>query len=324
MKRTFDQALAADPSFDFPPPDLLPDLHPDAVTFPETTYFDGFHLDVPDLQFTAYQDDAFNLQQSEYVGDCQFPAQDQTSWVGPYEWPTAHDSVLSHSGPSSSIPGSTSLEGGGEDSVSFGMIPRIKCRALVRDVNLREELEACNADNTCVPLQLQPSRGGFIIGFENLPEMLLVNSKHTLALRELCKISEVRTQPFVSKEDLEKLFADTIEEGKNRFLMVNVSIYGPDRISEQVGSVLSRNGVFLQDPPPQQLTYNNPHMLLFEDIMDFNTWIQDYIVGIGDMGARTKGAVSMSTVLDDLADHQTNHASLVAPDASRVKTPLLL
>jgi hypothetical protein len=102
---------------------------------------------------------------------------------------------------------------------------------------------------------------------------------------------------------------------------LHVNIFGLKSDSELVGTLLSDNGLYLQEPyhRTENCIYHNPHVWTFDDLPDIDIWLAGLSHGklIGEQMAAEQG---WNRVLDDLAKFDSGHKDL---DTSCLTVPLL-
>lgn len=102
---------------------------------------------------------------------------------------------------------------------------------------------------------------------------------------------------------------------------LHVNIFGLKSDSEPVGTLLSDNGLYLQEPyhRTEDCIYYNPHVWTFDDLPDIDIWLAGLSRGklIGEQMAAEQG---WNRVLDDLSSFDSGHKDL---DTSCLTVPLL-
>lgn len=147
-----------------------------------------------------------------------------------------------------------------------------------------------------------------------------LNSVATSALNSVAAFSRTSFQAYMSKSERESLFDPRSHHNKAlpRFTL-NVNILGPILSSDEVGDLLSDQGLFLQEPLAfaNHYAYQNPHIWTFQDLLDVDVWLARLAQ---DKPEQMAAQQSWSHVLDELADTNVEQMDL---DLSRVTTQLL-
>ena len=111
------------------------------------------------------------------------------------------------------------------------------------------------------------------VGFSAERNIAVLNEETAKVLRDLSSFPSCRTQVFVGEGS--RLFTqrNRKDTGKDRFMPVDIVIYGSPEIRKGVGRLLSAARIYLQHPCHQDpnTEYDNPHFLNLTDLSTMST-----------------------------------------------------
>lgn len=200
-------------------------------------------------------------------------------------------------------------------------VPQIKCQRLKHeDQTIDLATLDGEEDSTYMTLQLVVKRGRLVVGAGLLPELAFMNSKATLVLLEAFKFG-VELRLFVTRKDLRFFLQDEASNKHTAFLYVDANVLGPEDSCEDVGALLSKHGVYLQDPrcPDSTREYSNPHVMDL-GVEQIDIWFQELAMDL-PMGAnKANENTDWNIVLDDLPQQHNFNATAVEVDTAIVTT----
>jgi SWI/SNF-related matrix-associated actin-dependent regulator of chromatin subfamily A3 len=108
------------------------------------------------------------------------------------------------------------------------------------------------------------------VGFSAEQDIAVMNEETSKVLQDLSSFDSCRTQVFVGEGSRIFLHGAPKDVGKERFMPVDIVIYGSPEIRKSVGRLLSAARIYLQHPCHQDpnTEYDNPHYL---DLTDLST-----------------------------------------------------
>lgn len=203
-------------------------------------------------------------------------------------------------------------------------MPQIKCQRLPGAAQPSEPSPADNEhESDYLPLELVVKRGRLVVGTPSCPELAHMNSKATFVLLEALKYG-IKLQLWVKRNDLHPAHPEESTEKQAELLYVDANVLGPEDASEDVGRLLSRHGVYLQDPhcPDNAREYTNPHLMVL-DVEQIDIWFQELAMDSTGGTSKAKDSTDWNVVLDDLPQQHTFNANAVEVDTAIVTTPAL-
>lgn len=175
--------------------------------------------------------------------------------------------------------------------------------------------------NGYVDLRLTVSEPRITIGSAHQAEFAQLNA---LAASTLSQVTDIVTFEAYADETSFRALLDTQNSTSRSALArfkIHINIFGLKSDSEQVGILLSDNGLYLQEPYQRTENCNNynPHIWTFDDLPDIDIWLAGLSRGrlVGEQMAAEQG---WNRVLDDLSNFASNHRDL---DTSCLIVPLL-
>lgn len=203
-------------------------------------------------------------------------------------------------------------------------IPQIACQRLnvSRDIS-EESAMACEAGTGYISLSLTPRRARLVIGTKSAPQLAHMNSKATFVLLEALRSSGVKIRIYVHLRQLKTFLR---KEGPSRradLLFVDANVLGPVSASRATGEVLSKHGVYLQDPHSidDGVRLHNPQLLGLE-VDEAQVWFEELFMDLAADKAKTGDDIAVNMTLNDLSQHFLN-ADAVTVDAAVVTTPIM-
>jgi hypothetical protein len=178
-------------------------------------------------------------------------------------------------------------------------------------------------EGVCVDyLPLRPSikQGKLLVGTETFPELARMNYKAALVLSETMKFAGVQLDIFAERSDLEACSREAGKTTAFKLLHVDAHISGHRGDSESIGRLLSKHGIYLQDPhsPVTRMEYHNPHVLSL-DVLDVEIWFLENEL----RKDQTKDATDWTVALDSLSQQHNLDAAAVALDETIITTPMM-
>lgn len=134
-----------------------------------------------------------------------------------------------------------------------------------------------------------------------------MNSKTSDIVERLTKCADVSFDAYVPWNRLVTVLQPRKRSTKEHSLIsIYANVYGPHFKADDVGSCLSKDDVFLQEPfwRPSEVTYSNPQVIEFDDIDEENVLLQDMLEA-SDHKASIMPTVDWSSVLDQLPQYHT-------------------
>jgi hypothetical protein len=115
-------------------------------------------------------------------------------------------------------------------------------------------------------LRLSMKQGKLLVGTETFPESAHMNYRAALVLSETLDCAGVQVDVFAERSHLEGCLRKAGKTAASRFLHVDAHISGHRSDSESIGKLLSKHGIYLQDPrsPVTRMEYHNPHVLVLD------------------------------------------------------------
>jgi hypothetical protein len=137
-------------------------------------------------------------------------------------------------------------------------------------------------------------------------EVLQVNSRTSQVLNKLNRVVDVHFDAVITQQNLTKAVKQiAASKLEHPMLRVTVNVYGPKSHSEKVNAVLSKSGIFLQEPlwhDPNSV-YDNPQMIIFNGISEFDVWLRERLL-FDSTRENCMQSRGWTLVLDDLPQHQ--------------------
>jgi hypothetical protein len=172
--------------------------------------------------------------------------------------------------------------------------------------------------NGNVALSLTLAEPRITIGLASHADFAQLNALAASALHQVAQM--VKLEAYIDGASFRALDERAQQSTLARF-RVQINIFGLERDGEQVGTLLSDYGLYLQEP--YQLEgkgpYHNPHVWAFDDLPDVDIWLAGLSRGklIGEQMTAEQG---WNRVLDDLSSFDSGHTDL---DTSCLTVPLL-
>jgi hypothetical protein len=163
-------------------------------------------------------------------------------------------------------------------------------------------------------------QGKLLVGTKNFPESAHVNYKAALALSETLNCVGVQLGVFAARSHLEGRQSKAGETAASKFLHVDAHISGPRSDDESIGKLLSKHGIYLQDPrsPVTRMEYRNPHVLSL-DVSEFEVWLQENELQKNQI----RDATDWTVALDSLSQQHNLDAAAVTLDETIITTPMM-
>ena len=175
--------------------------------------------------------------------------------------------------------------------------------------------------NGYVDLRLTVSEPRITIGSANHAEFAQLNA---LAASTLSQVADIVTfEAYADEASFRALLGTQNGIGRSTLtrFKIHINMFGLKSDSDQVGILLSDNGLYLQEPyqRTENCDYHNPHVWTFDDLPDIDIWLAGLSRGklVGEQMAAEQG---WNRVLDDLSGFDSNHRDL---DTSCLTIPLL-
>jgi SWI/SNF-related matrix-associated actin-dependent regulator of chromatin subfamily A3 len=111
------------------------------------------------------------------------------------------------------------------------------------------------------------------VGFSAERNIAVLNEETAKVLRDLSSFPSCRTQVFVGEGYHLVTQGNRKDTGKEKFMPVDIIIYGSPEIRKGVGRLLSAARIYLQHPCHQDpnTEYDNPHFLNLTDLSTMST-----------------------------------------------------
>jgi hypothetical protein len=144
--------------------------------------------------------------------------------------------------------------------------------------------------------------------------------KAALVLSETLNCAGVRLNMFAERSHLEGGPRKAGETAASKFLHVDAHISGRSSDGESIGKLLSKHGIYLQDPhsPVTLMEYHNPHVLSL-DVLDVDIWFLENEL----RKDQTKDATDWTVALDSLSQQHNLDAAAVTLDETIITTPMM-
>ena len=175
--------------------------------------------------------------------------------------------------------------------------------------------------NGYVELRLNVAEPRITIGSANHAEFAQLNA---LAASTFSQIADIVTfEAYADEASFRALLGTQNGIGRSTLtrFKIHINMFGLKSDSDQVGILLSDNGLYLQEPyqRTENCDYHNPHVWTFDDLPDIDIWLAGLSRGklVGEQMAAEQG---WNRVLDDLSGFDSNHRDL---DTSCLTIPLL-
>lgn len=167
-------------------------------------------------------------------------------------------------------------------------------------------------------------RGRLVVGTSSYPELAHMNSKATFILTEAFKDRRIKLQLWAKCKDLRPISSEEVAAKQSDFLYVDANVLGPEDASEKIGRLLSKHGVYLQDPhcPDDSIEYSNPHVMDL-DVDQIEIWFQELAMDPTSGISKRNDNTDWNVVLDDLPQQHTFNANAIHVDRAIVTTPAL-
>jgi hypothetical protein len=163
-------------------------------------------------------------------------------------------------------------------------------------------------------------QGKLLVGTETFPESAHMNYKAALVLSETLNCAGVQLNMFAERSHLEACSRKAGETAASKFLHVDAHISGRRSDGESIGKLLSKHGIYLQDPhsPVTLMEYHNPHVLSL-DVLDVDIWFLENEL----RKDQTKDATDWTVALDSLSQQHNLDAAAVTLDETIITTPMM-
>lgn len=163
-------------------------------------------------------------------------------------------------------------------------------------------------------------QGKLLVGTQRFPESAHMNSKAALVLTEALNCAGVQLDMFAERSHFEGCSRKAGETAASKFLHVDAHISGRRSDSESIGKLLSKHGIYLQDPrsPVTHMGYHNPHILSL-DVSDCEIWFQEKEL----LKNQAKDATDWTVALDSLPQQHSLNATAVALGETIITTPMM-
>jgi hypothetical protein len=164
------------------------------------------------------------------------------------------------------------------------------------------------------------NHGKLLVGTQTFPESARMNSKAAIALSEALNCAGVQLDMFAERSHLEECLRKAGKTAGSEILHVDAHISGRRSDSESIGKLLSKHGIYLQDPrsPVTHMEYHNPHILSL-DVSDCEIWFQ----GKELLKNQAKDATDWTVALDSLPQQHSLDATAVALGETIITTPMM-
>lgn len=151
-----------------------------------------------------------------------------------------------------------------------------------------------------------------------------MNSKATFILTEAFKDRRIKLQLWAKCKDLRPISSEGVAAKQPDFLYIDANVLGPEDASEKIGRLLSKHGVYLQDPhcPDDSIEYSNPHVMDL-DVDQIEIWFQELAMDPTSGISKRNDNTDWNVVLDDLPQQHTFNANAIHVDRAIVTTPAL-
>jgi len=199
-------------------------------------------------------------------------------------------------------------------------VPNIKCQCLRTTTAEDESTAQEGVDVDYVPLRLLMKQGKVWVGTEMVPEWAHMNFKAALVLSEALKYTGVQLDISAERNHLEERLRKTGDSTASNHLLVDAHISGRRSDSENIGKLLSKHGIYLQDPhnTVTHLEYHNPHVLSV-DVSEIEIWFQENEL----CRSQTKDDTEWTVALDSLSQQHNFDATAVSLDKTIVITHMM-
>jgi SWI/SNF-related matrix-associated actin-dependent regulator of chromatin subfamily A3 len=177
------------------------------------------------------------------------------------------------------------------------------------------------------------------VGFSAEQDIAVMNEETSKILRDLSSFDSCRTQVFIGESSRISLHGARKDAGKERFMQVDIVIYGSPEIRKSVGRLLSAARIYLQHPCHQDpnTEYDNPHFLDLTDLSTTSTLTrgisgshtplgasETLMTSSGEPGESSTMGDALQTKLARVFNSLTRYKTLKRLEADiKITTPLL-
>ena len=182
-------------------------------------------------------------------------------------------------------------------------IPDIKCQWLKKE-SLVDHFTSDGGRGDFVGLECSFKGKRFILGESETPELLQVNSRLAGILSEVRQSGGGYIRLYCSRKVLGLSVGDSTQKarGKSRPKQVDVqaNVFGARRAKDTIGSLLSNQEVYLQDPlwKDDGFDYDNPHILPIAGISDVELLFTEQMLDLAGSQAARRQRTDWNAMLD--------------------------
>ncbi|KAH8812889.1 SNF2 family N-terminal domain-containing protein [Xylogone sp. PMI_703] len=153
--------------------------------------------------------------------------------------------------------------------ICFGMLHKIRAKALVSADSFKEILHSSNKDETGNHyFKLIKGGSDFAIASQNADHLAMINDGAGSGIRSIWGLETIEFRIYVSNSTWNP--ADTEQKPRKKlYVAVNINIYGDSSIYDEVGRNLSSAKLYLQHPDilGTGYEYNNPHVVSIPNVL---------------------------------------------------------
>lgn len=166
---------------------------------------------------------------------------------------------------------------------------------MLEDANLISEIIEEYRLNGCLyqcQLQFQEHCVIVVPMFTEGKGIAVLNEETGKVLQQLLSLSSCRFEAYLLVEQWEALVEQKIQTGMERFIFIDIVLYGSKKIRDNVGKKLSSARMYLQHPCfcEEDVDYDNPHFLKFNGLPSSQKEPED--IGIGSSIAQVDLGIS--------------------------------
>jgi hypothetical protein len=151
------------------------------------------------------------------------------------------------------------------------------------------------------------------LGYSAEQDIAVMNAETSRVLRDLSSFGSCRFQVFVGDGSRTSLRRTGKDADQDRFMLVDIVIYGSLEIRKSVGRLLSSARIYLQHPCHQDpnTDYDNPHYLNLTDLSSTSTLFRSV------SGTHTPSEITKTPVVSSA--ESSEDMTMAEADALRTK-----
>ncbi|RDW85273.1 hypothetical protein BP6252_02863 [Coleophoma cylindrospora] len=162
------------------------------------------------------------------------------------------------------------IQGSSMIKVCFGMIHEVRAELWVGVERLEELLRDSPQDEEGNHIfQITKQGNNFVVLSQDLSPIAVINDLISVSLRSICDVESVQFQGLTIPESLDTAPKNRKSSAmKQKYITLNINIYGESRVRDIIGTTLSSAQVFLQHPGYKDYgcEYDNPHFVSIPNV----------------------------------------------------------